>query len=264
MSHYSQSHPSAIMSPSHYSRDSHDHPNDHDKKKKQPKQAANCSGYIVPIILILFLFGILLWDLKRVKDISDVIHDDHHQLWKPMNSTQLSAWYSMKELCILEYEQQKYTEARTKSINNLQYVNTSSSSSRKSINHEIPKEDSELKHQSFANMTTCVSKKLIQATYDKITPKSVYDKFNSLYSVNVFAKFKCNFGSSIGSRQCLPPYYSRKYYTESLHSSSSQHGHGYQVDDDPTNQALQRIFMRLDRHKQPLIFLSCHCHFQHA
>lgn len=219
---------------------------DHDKKMKPPK--VKWSSYLVPVVLILFLFVILLWDLKRVKDISDIIHDDHHQLWKQMNSTQLSTWYSMKELCLLEYERNSYHDARTKSLNESRYINNSS---RKFMHHEIQEVSDDPNQQHFANITKCVSNRIIQANYNKINPKTFYDKFNSLYPVNVFAKFKCNFGNSIGNRQCLPPYYNRKFYTESLHSSTQD---GYV--DDAKNQALQRLFLHLDRYKQPLIFLG--------
>lgn len=58
----------------------------------------------VPIILFLMLIGVLIWDMHKVKEMSDIIHDDHRDIWVSMNESSLRLWYTPLDLCMLKVD----------------------------------------------------------------------------------------------------------------------------------------------------------------
>ena len=59
--------------------------------------AARCK-MLVPVVLFIFLLMLLVWDMKTTSILSDIIHDDHTDLWEKMDSTMLAKWLSPR-LC---------------------------------------------------------------------------------------------------------------------------------------------------------------------
>ena len=57
---------------------------------------------ITPIGMLCTILAILLWDMRKVKMLSDVIHDDHRSKFVIMNESSLHSWYSSADLCQLE------------------------------------------------------------------------------------------------------------------------------------------------------------------
>ena len=58
--------------------------------------------WFLSISFILLLLFTILWDLKRVQTLSEVIHNDHSTQWIDMNHSKLSDWYSPLDFCIMK------------------------------------------------------------------------------------------------------------------------------------------------------------------
>ena len=66
--------------------------------------AARCK-MLVPVVLFIFLLMLLVWDMKTTSILSDIIHDDHTNLWEKMDATMLAKWLSPLDLCMLKIDQ---------------------------------------------------------------------------------------------------------------------------------------------------------------
>lgn len=56
----------------------------------------------IPYFFVLTLLCIIVWDIRKVHEISEIIHDDHISYWVPMNESLLSRWYTPLDLCMME------------------------------------------------------------------------------------------------------------------------------------------------------------------
>jgi len=59
---------------------------------------------VLPTLFVAALMGIVLWDMNKVSEMSEIIHDDHHYLWRAMNSTELSRWFTPVDICMLKLD----------------------------------------------------------------------------------------------------------------------------------------------------------------
>lgn len=179
-------------------------------KSGMESQKSESVKYFAPLVLFVLLFGVLIWDLHRVKELSDVIHDDHEDIWVTMNHSEISSWYSESDTCIIRKQLLEYESRSPTSIyNNL----------------------------SFENTTIDYFKKLAS---NCSTSRTASNTLSTL-------KLKCSVGSSVGNRQCLPPYVLKKYYTEKLRDRTLN---------DPTNVMLRRVLNRFAMAKKPIVFLG--------
>lgn len=53
-------------------------------------------------VFTIFLFGVLLWDMKKVQQMSILIHDDHSDLWYQMNDSYLEQWFNPVDICMIK------------------------------------------------------------------------------------------------------------------------------------------------------------------
>ena len=60
--------------------------------------------YLVPVVLFVFLLLLLIWDMKTTSILSEIIHDDHSDLWQQMNSSAIKKWLSPLDLCMLKID----------------------------------------------------------------------------------------------------------------------------------------------------------------
>ena len=51
----------------------------------------------------------IMWDLKRVQILSDVIHDDHANYWVDLDASSLSDWFTPFDLCMLRFKDENIT-----------------------------------------------------------------------------------------------------------------------------------------------------------
>jgi hypothetical protein len=63
------------------------------------------------LTILLLVATILIWDLRRVKELSDTIHDDHKGIWRTMNRSSLEKWYTPFDTCLLEKSSHVYVGA---------------------------------------------------------------------------------------------------------------------------------------------------------
>ena len=58
---------------------------------------------VLPLLFgVVFLFLIIVWDMDKQYDLSEEIHNDHSDIWRPMNHTEMTEWYSDADLCALK------------------------------------------------------------------------------------------------------------------------------------------------------------------
>lgn len=68
--------------------------------KDSKKRVITQTGVFV--FFITMLMSIVVWDMRKVAMISEVIHDDHTELWEHVNDTSLKQWLSPLDLCLLQ------------------------------------------------------------------------------------------------------------------------------------------------------------------
>jgi hypothetical protein len=61
---------------------------------------------VAQLAILVVIVLILLWDLRKVKRLSDTIHNDHKQIWVDMNQSSFDKWYTPFDLCLLEQAKQ--------------------------------------------------------------------------------------------------------------------------------------------------------------
>jgi hypothetical protein len=69
--------------------------------------------WLIFLILFFLLFSLLLWDMSHLRDLSQIIHDDHSSFWKTVHHRSWNKWLSPLDLCILKKEDQNYFPHRT-------------------------------------------------------------------------------------------------------------------------------------------------------
>lgn len=68
------------------------------------EKCKKCVKFFIPIILFISLIAVLIWDMHKVKEMSDIIHDDHRDIWEQMNVSALNAWFTPLDLCMLKVD----------------------------------------------------------------------------------------------------------------------------------------------------------------
>lgn len=63
-------------------------------------------SWALPILGTLTLLALIMWDMRKVQQLSIVIHDDHSGLWVDMNESLITDVYSPLSLCILNQAQE--------------------------------------------------------------------------------------------------------------------------------------------------------------
>lgn len=88
---------------------------------KKPSRMTQ-TGVFVFFMGLLML--ILIWDMKKMHQISEVIHDDHNSLWERMNDSSVRSWWSPLDLCLLKMNDSRMDikSYRSKSCNKLPAV----------------------------------------------------------------------------------------------------------------------------------------------
>ena len=61
--------------------------------------------YLVPAVLFVSLLLLLIWDMKTTSILSEIIHDDHADLWQHMNTSIIKKWLSPLDLCMMKIDQ---------------------------------------------------------------------------------------------------------------------------------------------------------------
>ena len=61
--------------------------------------------YLVLVVLFVFLLLLLIWDMKTTSILSEIIHDDHADLWQHMNTSIINKWLSPLDFCMLKIDQ---------------------------------------------------------------------------------------------------------------------------------------------------------------
>ena len=56
----------------------------------------------LPCIFVLSLCLVILWDMNKVHQLSEIIHDDHTDLWEQMNESSIASWFTPLDLCMLQ------------------------------------------------------------------------------------------------------------------------------------------------------------------
>lgn len=69
------------------------------KRKRPPSRLTHT---VIAAVFIIVLTLIMIWDMNKVYNISEMIHDDHNDLWEPMNETALRSWWSPLDICLLK------------------------------------------------------------------------------------------------------------------------------------------------------------------
>jgi hypothetical protein len=59
------------------------------------------AAYVLPIGFVALLLAIIIWDMSKMHEMSEIIHDDHTDLWEQMNSTAVSQWFTPLDQCML-------------------------------------------------------------------------------------------------------------------------------------------------------------------
>jgi hypothetical protein len=73
------------------------------KKKSAPTTWRKVvTEYVVFFLILVVLCWIIVWDMRKVQELSVVIHDDHTGMWEPMNVTQQRQWLTPLDLCMLQ------------------------------------------------------------------------------------------------------------------------------------------------------------------
>lgn len=96
------------------------------RRSKTPSRLTQ-TGIIVSFIIVLAL--IMIWDMNKMYQISEMIHDDHNSLWEPMNDTSLRTWWSPLDICLLKMNDSNIDVKtyRAKNCNKLSGLNLSPS-----------------------------------------------------------------------------------------------------------------------------------------
>lgn len=66
------------------------------------KRTSTTTQTIVFTLFAVILVLIIIWDLKRVQEISEVIHDDHDEMWVHLNDSGIKQWLSPLDQCLLK------------------------------------------------------------------------------------------------------------------------------------------------------------------
>jgi hypothetical protein len=74
-------------------------PSNETNRKRPPSRMTHT---IIVAVFIIVLTLIMIWDMNKVYNISEMIHDDHNDLWEPMNETALRSWWSPLDICLLK------------------------------------------------------------------------------------------------------------------------------------------------------------------
>lgn len=61
----------------------------------------SAAGYLIPVFFLLCIFGLLLWDMKKVQSLSKLIHDDHVDHWEYIEDESVHGWHSPLDHCML-------------------------------------------------------------------------------------------------------------------------------------------------------------------
>lgn len=85
------------------------HPNDDIedaplKAVRKDKRSVCCKRLSNALIFVLIfgaLFGVLLWDMRKVHMLSEIIHDDHTNHWMQIDNAALKWWLSPLDICML-------------------------------------------------------------------------------------------------------------------------------------------------------------------
>lgn len=63
---------------------------------------SNSVAQTAVFVFFMTLFSlIMVWDMKKMHDMSEVIHDDHTSMWEKMNDTMIRSFWSPLDLCML-------------------------------------------------------------------------------------------------------------------------------------------------------------------
>jgi hypothetical protein len=96
------------------------------------------------LIFTIFLFSVLLWDMKKVQEMSILIHDDHTNLWYQMNDTLLEKWFNPSDICMIKMND-------TSSVKSYRLNNCTKTNNNKKINNK-------LSEHSFCNIGSALGK----------------------------------------------------------------------------------------------------------
>jgi hypothetical protein len=79
-----------------------DHPPSLSEVLGQRGSVSRIKQSAVFFFFITMLMSVVVWDMRRVREMSEIIHDDRTDLWEHMNDTSLRQWLSPLDLCLLQ------------------------------------------------------------------------------------------------------------------------------------------------------------------
>lgn len=69
---------------------------------------SNSIAQTAVFVFFMTLFSlIMVWDMKKMHDMSEVIHDDHTSMWERMNDTMIRSFWSPLDICMLKNNDSK-------------------------------------------------------------------------------------------------------------------------------------------------------------
>lgn len=75
------------------------------RPRTDPEMPQSTMHWAVPAIGTFMLLALIIWDMRKVQQLSIVIHDDHSDLWVDMNESLVSEVYTPLSLCVLKEAQ---------------------------------------------------------------------------------------------------------------------------------------------------------------
>lgn len=82
-------------------RSSADLPYDSGGKDKRSVCCKRLTNVAIFVLVFVGLFAVLVWDMRKVHMLSEIIHDDHSNHWMQVDNAALKWWLSPSDICML-------------------------------------------------------------------------------------------------------------------------------------------------------------------
>eukprot|EP01036_Dinobryon_divergens_P022067 gene22067-30301_t len=70
---------------------------------REKRKGTDTKAFSIPLLLLFAgLLFLVIWDMRKVHEMSELIHDDHTSEWEKMNSSSLNKWLTPLDICMLQ------------------------------------------------------------------------------------------------------------------------------------------------------------------